>query len=132
MGKWYASVCHSRATESLCGDAPQPSPQPSPSDKCDWHADTGFIGADMASAVVKTKEECCGLCKDTSGCVSADFNSAFAVRLGVPNPNGVHVDNMDDDLNPVVGYKCHLKSSFSPKTRKDGSIACVPKSLLTV
>lgn len=130
---WYASISNSRNTESLCGDKPSPSPtppspSPPPSSGCDWHNDTGLSGADMQSVVVKGKEDCCGLCKATAGCVAADFNSAFAVRLGVPSPKGVYLDTMDEDLNPVVGYKCHLKDSFSPKTRKDGSIACVPQT----
>jgi len=83
----------------------------------------------MKAIVVSTKEDCCELCKATTGCLAADFNSVY-VRTGVPNPSGVHLESMDEDLNHVVTeYKCHLKTSFSPKIRNDGSIACVPRTL---
>merc|ERR1712045_750565 len=91
------------------------------------HNNTGLSGDDIQELVVKTKEDCCGHCKATSNCAAADFSTFHSTRLGVPDPDGVHLDTMDEDLNPVIGYKCHLKSSFEPKTRGDGSIACVPK-----
>jgi len=133
--EWYDSVTKSRNEESLCGDKPPaptppptpPTPSPPPSDGCDWHSNTGLSGSDMKSEVVETKEDCCELCKATKGCVAADFNSIH-VRTGVPNPDGVFLETMDEDLNHVVvQYKCHLKEAYSPKSRLDGSIACVPR-----
>lgn len=136
---WYDSITKSRDTESLCGDKPPtPSPPPGPppaplppSSGCDWHTDTGLNGGDMKAITVKTKEECCAQCQATKGCVAADFNSIYAaVHAGVPNADGVFLETMEEDLNPVVGAKCHLKDKYSPKSRKDGSIACIPKATI--
>lgn len=78
--------------------------------------------------VVATKEECCELCKATAGCIAADFNGVY-VRTGVPNPDGVHLETMEEDLDhAVVEYQCHLKDAFSPIVRHDGSVACVPRT----
>lgn len=131
--QWHDSISKSRYEESLCGDkppapTPPPTPSPPPSDGCDWQLNTGLSGSDMKSEVVETKEDCCELCKATEGCVAADFKGAY-VRTGVPNPNGVFLETMDEDLNHVeLEYKCHLKTAFSPKARFDGSIACVPRA----
>jgi len=131
--EWYDSVFKSRREESLCGDkppAPTPPPTPSlpPSDGCDWHTNTGLDGSDMKSEVVETKEDCCELCKATKGCVAANFNSVYK-RAGVPNPEGVFLESMEADLNHAeVEYKCHLKKAYTPKSRFDGSIACVPRA----
>merc|ERR1712167_80149 len=120
---WFDSVSKSRSDESLCGGKPTPSPAP-PSDACEWHSDTGLDGSDMETVVVQSKEECCGLCHATAGCAAADFNSLSEVHLGTPDHKGVYLETLEEDLNPVAGYRCHLKSDFSPKDRKDGSIAC--------
>lgn len=137
---WYSSIDKSRSDESLCGAKPSPpgpsptppGPAPPPSHGCDWRLDTGLDGKDMMSKSVASKEECCDLCKSTTGCVAADFNTVF-VKTGVPNPEGVFADSMEDDLNHLEkAQKCHLKESFSPKTRHDGSIACVPSAFYTV
>merc|ERR1712190_82898 len=129
---WYQSITHSRDAESLCGQKPSPSPAP-PSDECEWQTDMGLEGSDLQVVTVKTKEECCGHCKATAGCAAADFNNLEQVRLGVPNPRGVYPESAEEDLNPVVGYRCHMKVAFKPAARKDGSVACVPKTpMLTV
>jgi len=99
---------------------------------CEWHNNTGLDGNDMKSIVVATKEECYAECRSNPGCAAADFNNAYPHRAGVPNPQGVYLDTMEEDLNFVVGYSCHLKSAFKPKSRFDGSIACVPSSSLSV
>merc|ERR1712107_322550 len=136
---WYESVTLSRNNESYCGGQPTPpSPAPTPpgpappSHGCDWRLDTGLNGADMKVQTVASKEECCDLCKSTSGCMAADFNAVY-VRTGVPNPDGVFEDTMDEDLHYAEKvHKCHLKDALSPKVRHDGSIACVPRESFTV
>lgn len=120
LDEFLASVENSQANETKCGKyAPAPPPTP-PSDECDWHENTGLDGSDMKSEVVKTietKEDCCGLCKATEGCVAADFNL-------------IGLETLDENLNHVEAeYKCHLKEAYSPKDRFDGSIACVPRAL---
>lgn len=123
---WLDSVAKSRSDESICNKIPEPPlppptptpvppptptppptpvPPPSPvppSSECEWHVNTGLVGSDMARQHAETKEDCCGLCRGTSGCVAACHRP--------------------DQL------QCHLKNSFSPAARDDGSIACVPKS----
>jgi hypothetical protein len=131
--EWYDSVSKSRAEDSFCGDkppapTPPPTPSPPPSDGCDWQLNIGLEGSDMQTEKVESKEDCCELCKATEGCAAADFRGT-SVRTGVPNPAGVFLETMDEDLNHVVvEYKCHLKKAFSPKPRSDGSIACVPRA----
>merc|ERR1712039_1096455 len=103
---WYESVTWSRSKESLCGGhptppsppPPPPAPAPAPSHGCDWHLDTGLNGKDIKSEVVASKEECCELCKASPRCVAADFNKVY-VPAGVPNPDGVYLDSMEEDLN---------------------------------
>lgn len=110
---WYDSVAQSRDQESFCNGKPTPSPTPSPipspppSHGCDWHMNTGLGGSDIKTVEVSTKEECCDECKATAGCIAADFNK------------------LKSDV-----FRCHLKESFSPKDRSDGSIACVPSVAL--
>merc|ERR1712048_133086 len=111
---WYDSVARSRDHESMCGDKPTPAPTPTPpspppSHGCDWQMSTGLEGNDLRTVVVASKKDCCDECKATSGCVAADFN------------------NLNSDT-----YRCHLKDAFNPKSRDDGSIACVPSGLVSV
>eukprot|EP01062_Namystynia_karyoxenos_P066074 TRINITY_DN60095_c0_g1_i1.p2 TRINITY_DN60095_c0_g1~~TRINITY_DN60095_c0_g1_i1.p2 ORF type:complete len:665 (+),score=191.16 TRINITY_DN60095_c0_g1_i1:96-1997(+) len=120
MTAWYASLGHSRAAESKCpGSAP--APPVVPSTDCEWATDTGLSGADMAKIAVSSKEECCGACRATSGCVAADFNS---LRTSVPPAEGVYT--MEDLARGTIVTECHLKSDFQPITRHDGSVACRP------
>lgn len=122
--EWYDSVSLSRNNESICQKSP-PSTVPTSPAHCNWQFDTGLTGADMKLQVVTTKEDCCELCKATAGCAAADFNKVY-VRTGVPNPDGVYLKTMHEDLNQLAPeYTCHLKDTFSPKSRHDGSIACV-------
>jgi len=73
----------------------------SPSSLCEWHENVGLHSNDFHTVVVNSKEECCGLCRATSGCAAADFEAQR-------------------------GNICHLKRDFKPISRRDGSIACVP------
>jgi len=119
---WLESIAHSREHESLCNDKPTPvpmplptpaptpvAPSPPPSHGCDWHENTGLGGSDIGTVALATKEDCCDLCRTTDGCVAADFNM------------------LKSDVS-----RCHLKDSFKPKSRSDGSVACVPSSSLIV
>jgi len=115
---WYDSIAQSRDHESMCGDKPTPAPTPSPappapspppSHGCDWKMNTGLEGSDLKTVVLPIKEDCCDECKATSGCVAADFNKLKADT-----------------------YRCHLKDAFKPKSRNDGSIACVPSGFFSV
>jgi len=124
---WFDSVSKSRSDESLCDPTPAPSPAP-PSDACEWHSDTGLQGSDMETVIVKSKEACCGLCHATPGCAAADFDSVSKVRLGPPSRKGVFLETLEEDSHPLAGYRCHLKTSFRLRERRDGSIACVPQS----
>lgn len=122
--EWHSSVNKSRQAESLCGDKPPAPPAPpSPSgDGCDWHPDTGLDGTDLKSHAVRTKEDCCELCRTTAGCVAADFRHT-----------GIFSEAMAEDLNLVLAeHRCHLKAAFEPKARHDGSIACVPRVIVNV
>lgn len=104
LSGFLASVDNSQANETMCGQyapAPAPTPPAPPSIDCDWHSDTGLDGSDMDAVTVKSKEECCGLCKANPSCAASCFTG---------------------------GNLCHLKSEYSPKTRHDGSVACVPHS----
>lgn len=65
---------------------------------CEWRADTGLQGSDFHAEAAASKEACCALCIASERCAAADFN----------------------------GSRCHLKHSFNPVNRSDGSIACVP------
>ena len=60
---------------------------------------------------VSSKEECCGLCRVTAGCVAADMHAGE----GPPTPSG-----------PLY---CHMKtcapSTCGKKTHVD-SVACTP------
>lgn len=101
LDEFLASVANSQENETHCGQyappAPPPGPAP-PSSDCDWHNDTGLDGGDVLTIDVASKEECCGHCRAVAGCAASCFK----------------------------GSTCHLKEKYSPKTRKDGSIACVP------
>merc|ERR1712179_306141 len=108
-----------------------PVPTPPPSDGCDWHENTGLEGSDMEALLVESKEDCCDACKSTTGCVAADFNNVYK-EFGVPHPHGVHLESRYVDLSSAAGYKCHLKKTFQPKVRTDGSVACVPNGALSV
>jgi len=91
---------------SVCGEpllpTPVPSPAPPQSKACEWHSDTGIDGNDFKRAAAFSKEECCALCLSTQGCAASDFNP--------------------------LAQMCHLKRSFNPVWRNDGSLACVPKT----
>jgi hypothetical protein len=133
---WHTSVQQSRDSESLCGGhkppsppkppgPPTPPPAPyAPSSDCDWHNNTGLDGSDIDHIPVTTKEECCGHCKARKGCAAADFVCASE---NVPKATGVFI--LPDDLRSIKGCTCHIKNEYSPKTRNDGSIACVPKKM---
>ena len=92
--------------------SPSPSPQPQPSSACTFTPNMGLGGSAVGRVVhVSTKEECCGLCRATHGCVSADVHPGSKGPL----PSG-----------PLY---CHMKSC-APDTcgrpRHDSSIACTP------
>eukprot|EP00928_Gymnodinium_smaydae_P039784 TRINITY_DN27104_c0_g1_i1.p1 TRINITY_DN27104_c0_g1~~TRINITY_DN27104_c0_g1_i1.p1 ORF type:complete len:615 (-),score=33.83 TRINITY_DN27104_c0_g1_i1:147-1991(-) len=97
FSKWYASIVHSREHESLCGK----------------YTDI----ANKNEIVVTSREECCKRCEEVPGCVAADFGSL--ARSGVPNPNGVFLNNLEDDLNPVIGFACHLHDSHDAAITED-------------
>lgn len=93
---------------SVCGEPlipPLPPSPPAPSnDSCIFTLDTGVIGSDIRKFHGQVKEECCAACLETDGCAAMVF----------------------DPLNKV----CHLKRSYVPQARNDGSLAAaVPTSL---
>merc|ERR1712063_250864 len=115
FSQWYDSVTNSRAEESLCGGQPAPTPVPPPT----------------PPVPTPPPRDCCDACKSTTGCMAADFNNVYK-EFGVPHPHGVHLESRDVDLSSAAGYKCHLKKTFQPKVRTDGSVACVPNGALSV
>jgi len=79
---------------------PTPVPSPSPSCECAWHVDTGVHGNDIKKVVVKNRDECCGLCSETQGCVAVVFA-------------------------PQDGNLCHVKRNVEAVSHP-GSMACLP------
>ena len=116
------SIHFSQVNETQCCDAPQPDspegryacrlggePGPDggkrkdvaarpPSSECEWHVDTGLDGADIATTVAETKEECCGTCRAVEGCTGTDLS----------------------------GRRCHLKTGRLKMTPRLGTVSCVP------
>merc|ERR1711957_252942 len=79
---------------------PTPVPSPSPSCECAWHVDTGVHGNDIKKVVVKNRDECCGLCSETQGCLAVVFA-------------------------PQDGNLCHVKRNVEAVSHP-GSMACLP------
>ena len=102
----------------VCGvpgcDAPSPAP-PSPappSSECNFTQDMGLGGHAVGTVIqVSSKEECCGLCRQTHACVAADVHPGAQA----PQPSG-----------PLY---CHMKSCAPETCGRPGhksSIACTP------
>jgi hypothetical protein len=116
------SIHFSQVNETQCCDAPQPDspegrfactlgglrPPPDanrrdivprePSDKCTWYVDTGLDGADIATALASTREDCCGTCRAVDGCTGVDLS----------------------------GGRCHLKTGRLKMQPRLGTVSCVP------
>ena len=110
---WYASVHFSIANESMCATQPAPPtppfpPSPAPSTNCTFLPGKALNGADIATGHVDTREQCCGACVATAGCVAGDFVAATRTK---PTWQG-----------EVAGGTCHLKSAFSPKPNVPGEV----------
>jgi arylsulfatase A-like enzyme len=113
---WYASVLHSIANESMCTAQPGPSPphptpfppNPTPSTNCTFFPGKALNGADIATGAVDSREQCCGACVATPGCVASDFVAASRMK---PTAWG-----------EMTGGTCHLKSLFSPKPNVPGEV----------
>ena len=96
------SIAFSQVNETGCAASkPGPLGPVTPSTACDFKNNTGLNGNDLYTVVVNSKEECCGVCRNTQGCEAADFTG---------------------------GNICHLKDVDQEKARNDGSIACVPSA----
>lgn len=98
-----ASIAHSQVNETKCASGPPTPPGPpgpiTPSSDCTFKDETGLDGRDIYTIAVSSKEECCGVCRNTRGCAASDFTG---------------------------GNTCHLKEVAELKPRNDGSVACVP------
>jgi hypothetical protein len=71
-----------------------------PSEECKWYVDTGLDGADIATALAATPEDCCGTCRAIDGCTGVDLS----------------------------GGRCHLKTGTLKMQPRLGTTSCVPLS----
>ena len=69
-----------------------------PSGNCTWFVDTGLDGADIATTLATTREDCCGTCRAVEGCTGVDLS----------------------------GGRCHLKTGQLKMQPRLGTVSCVP------
>eukprot|EP00039_Didymoeca_costata_P028753 m.22087 g.22087 ORF g.22087 m.22087 type:complete len:616 (-) comp7338_c0_seq1:96-1943(-) len=103
FSRWHLSILNSMVNESKCTGAGPPGPigPVSNSTNCTFTNNMGLEASDAWHEKVHSQEECCGLCRNTKGCVGGDFNKDGTCHMKVQGPN--------------------------PTPRDDGSVACIPK-----
>jgi len=95
----------------------EPPPLPPPSDKCTWVEKTGLGGNKVGDVVpAESKEQCCGWCQATDGCVAADWNN----RSKDGSDAGQGMCHMRDCDHTACGHSA------------DWGLACVPSGSLLV
>lgn len=107
LTEWYASVQHSIQNESMCpGNSPSgggmgPLGPPGNSSACTWvtgRLNGGGGPSNFIQANATSKEECCGLCANTHGCVASVY---YGSKLA-PSPT-LQACNLRDNYRMAEG-----------------------------